>query len=194
MKRLRLILLLLVMLVQGAAAQVFQYRPPLYIVNGVRMSEAEVKSIAPADIVSNRLLPPDEQSIEKYGPEAANGVIEIVLRYDTPARFEPDGKTQRYADYVASRIKWEYPSNPVARVVVKLHISAEGKPSVSEVIDATDKRLMKRVSGVVESSPLWTPAMKQGQGVEFYYTLRLTLPQGMELPRERSIPIIVGGV
>lgn len=194
MKRLRLISLLLVIWAQCAAAQVFQHRPPLYIVNGVRMSEAEVKSIAPADIVSNRLLPADEQSIELYGPEAANGVIEIVLRYDTPARFECEGEPRRYADYVASRIKWEYPASPVARVVVRLHISAEGKASVSEVIDATDKRLMKRVRGVVESSPLWIPAMKQGQGVEYYYTLRLTLPQGMELPRERSIPIIVGGV
>ena len=37
-------------------------------------------------------------------------------------------------------------------------------------------------------------ALKDGKGLESEYTLRLTLPRGMKLPREKSIPVIVGGL
>ena len=177
-----------------AQAQVFVHRPPLYIVNGERMSEAQVKAIDPDDIVSNTLLPADEAAVEKYGQEASNGVILISLRYDTPAHFEHEGKPMRFADYVAERVKWEYPANPVARVVLRLSISAEGDATECELIDASDKRLLKRIRGVLEQSPRWVPAMKDGKGVEDDYILRLTLPRGKTVQDRRSVPVIVGGV
>ena len=189
-----LLILILVGLVGVAQAQVFVHRLPLYIVNGERMSEAQVKAIDPDDIVSNVLLPADEATVEKYGQEASNGVVVISLRYDTPARFEYGGEVVRFADYIAGRVKWSYPANPVARVVLRLTISAEGEVSESELIDATDKRLLKRVRGVLAQAPRWVPAMKDGKGIEDDYILRLTLPRGMTVRQQRSVPIIIGGV
>lgn len=195
MKVKKLLLIFISLLLFGAAqAQVFVHRPPLYIVNGERMSEAQVKAINPDDIVSNVLLPADEATIEKYGLEASNGVIVISLRYDKPARFEYEGSPMHFADYVAQRVKWEYPANPVARVVLRLNISAEGDVSECEVIDATDKRMLKRVRSVLAEAPRWVPAMKDGKGVEDGYILRLTLPRGMSVAPRKSVPIIVGGV
>ena len=43
-----------------AVAQVFKPRLPIYIVNGERMDEEQVRAIDPEDIVSNELLPADE--------------------------------------------------------------------------------------------------------------------------------------
>lgn len=189
-----LLILILVGLVGVAQAQVFVHRLPLYIVNGERMSEAQVKAIDPDDIVSNVLLPADEATVEKYGQEASNGVVVISLRYDTPARFEYGGEVVRFADYIAGRVKWSYPANPVARVVLRLTISAEGEVSESELIDATDKRLLKRVRSVLAQAPRWVPAMKDGKGIEDDYILRLTLPRGMTVRQQRSVPIIIGGV
>lgn len=176
-----------------SVAQTFVHRPPLYIVNGERWDERQVKSIDPDDIVGEELLPADEESVAKYGQEASNGVIIITLRYDTPARFEPEGRAVRLADYIAERVKWEYPANPVARVVIRLNISSAGEATITEVIDSTDKRLLKRVQKVLAQMPRWVPARKGGKGVEDDYTLRLTLPQGMQPQQRLSVPIIVGG-
>lgn len=187
------VLMLLLTMSARATAQVFVHRPPLYIVNGERWSEADVKRINPADIATNTLLPADEESVAKYGQEASNGVIVITLRYDTPARFELGGKPAQLADYVAERVKWEYPANPVARVVIRLKINPDGAAVIDEVLEATDKRLLKRVNKVLATIPHWVPALKDGVGVESEYTMRLTLPRGMKLRRERSVPIIVGG-
>ena len=81
-KRFNIIILLYAMFLAlcpttGAEAQVFTHRLPIYIVNGERMTEEEVRAIDPEDIVSNELLPADEATIEKYGQDAANGVIVI---------------------------------------------------------------------------------------------------------------------
>lgn len=187
------VLLLLLAMSATATAQVFVHRPPLYIVNGERMSEADVKRINPADIASNTLLPADEESVAKYGQEASNGVILITLRYDTPAHFEVEGKAVQLADYLAERIKWEYPANPVARVVIRMSIKPDGVAVIDEVLEATDKRMLKRVQKELAAAPRWRPAMKAGEGVESEYILRLTLPRGMKLQRERSVPIIIGG-
>ena len=189
-----LITLLLVMCHADAVAQVFVHRPPIYIVNGERMSEEQVRLIDPEDIVDNTLLPADEESVAKYGQEASNGVLLITLRYDTPARFEIEGKPAQFGDYIAQRVKWEYPANPVARIVVKLKIAPDGSVTMGDVLEVTDKRLLKRITKALSESPRWVPALKDGKGLESEYTLRLTLPRGMKMPRERSIPVIVGGL
>lgn len=182
--------LLLLLCYNEVAAQVFVHRPPLYIVNGERMSEEQVKQINPSDIATNTLLPADEESIAKYGQEASNGVIVITLRYDTPAHFEVEGEPSQLSEYIAARVKWEYPANPVARVVIRLKIKSDGVAEVVEVLEATDKRLLKRVNKVLAESPRWVPAKKEGKGIESEYILRMTLPRGMKLPRERSVPRI----
>ena len=189
-----LITLLVALCHTDAVAQEFVHRPPIYIVNGVRTTEEQVRLIDPDDIVGNTLLPADEESVAKYGQEASNGVLLITLRYDTPARFELDGKPAQFGDYIAQQVKWEYPANPVARVVLRLKIAPDGTVTMGDVLEATDKRLLKRISKALAESPRWTPALKDGKGLESEYTLRLTLPRGMKLPREKSIPVIVGGL
>ncbi len=196
--QMRKIYLLTIILLQllGAelsAAQTLVHRPPLYIVNGERWSEQQVKTIDPEDIASEELLPADEETVERYGQEASNGVIIITLRYDTPARFELGGRAVRLADYLAERIRWEWPANPAARVVLRLNISPTGEATIAEVIDSTDKRFLKRVQKELAQLPRWVPARKAGKDIGDDYILRLTLPRGMQPQQRLSVPIIVGG-
>lgn len=164
-------------------------RAPLYIVNGERMSEEQVKDIDPSDIVSNTLLPADEQTIAEYGDEANNGVVVIVLRYDTPPRFEVGGEQTGYSRYVAGMVKWDAESDPVARVVISFRVETDGSVTVRDVLEATDKRLCRRVLKAMEEAPRWSPALKDGEGVATDHVLRITLPEGRTLPRQREIAI-----
>ena len=164
-------------------------RMPLYIVNGKRMSYADAKEISPRNILSEKMLPADEQTIEKYGAEASNGEVLITLRYDKPARFVLDGKEQRYSGYIAQQVKWE-DSDPVARVVIAFKVNADGSVSEREVLEASDKRLLRRVQKAMAEAPKWIPAMREGKGVETDHVLRLTLPLGRKMPAEPVILII----
>ena len=165
-----------------------EIRKPLYIVNGKIMSLSEVQEISPRDIISEKMLPADEQTIAKYGAEASNGVVVIALRYDTPARFEIDGCEQRYSAYVAQQVKWgEF--DPVARVIVAFKVNADGSVSLRDVLESSDKRLQRRVEKVLASSPRWIPAKREGKGVDTDHVLRITLPEGRELPPEPVILI-----
>ena len=94
------------------------------------MSEEQVKGIHPKDIEDNHLLPADEQTIERYGHEAANGVVVLTLRYDTPARFEIDGQTTNYSNYIADRVKWDATA-PVARIIISFKVKADGTIAIT---------------------------------------------------------------
>lgn len=163
-------------------------RLPLYIVNGERMSEEQVKGIHPKDIEDNHLLPADEQTIERYGHEAANGVVVITLRYDTPARFEIDGQTTNYSNYIADRVKWD-DTDPVARIIISFKVKSDGTISDNDVLEATDKRLLRRIEKAMAEAPRWKPALKDGKGVETTHLLKVTLPKGRTMPRERVVRI-----
>lgn len=163
-------------------------RMPLYIVNGERMTEEQVKDINPKDIVDNHLLPADEQTIERYGHEAANGVVVITLRYDTPARFEIDGQTTNYSNYIADRVKWD-DTDPVARIIISFKVKADGTVGDNDVLEATDKRLLRRIEKAMAEAPRWQPALKDGKGVETTHLLKVTLPKGRTMPRERVVRI-----
>ena len=186
--RIAIYCLLTLMGIESASAQIFETRLPIYIVNGERMSEEEVKAIHPADIVSNELLTVDESVIEKYGHDAANGVVVITLRYDTPARFEVDGEDEKYSTYIAERVKWSEIED-VARVVISFTVEADGTVTEKDVLEATDRRLLARIRKAMEEAPKWVPAQKDGQGVETDHILRITLPLGRKMPRERVLLI-----
>lgn len=160
---------------------------PLYIVNGKRMDYTEARDISPRNILSEKLLPADEQTIAKYGNEASNGVVLITLRYDTPARFEINGKEQRYSNYIAKRIKWGE-SDPIARVIIAFRVNADGTVSEREVLEASDKRLLRRIQKMMAEAPKWIPAQRDGKGVTTDHVLRITLPQGRQLPPE---PVLI---
>ena len=190
MIKLRLIILLLLTLmgIESASAQIFEHRLPIYIVNGQRMDEEKVKAIHPADIVSNELLTVDEAVIEKYGHDAANGVVVITLRYDTPARFEVDGKEAKYSTYIAERVKWSEIED-VARVVISFTVEADGSVTEKDVLEATDRRLLARIRKAMEEAPKWVPAKLADKGVQTDHILRITLPMGRRMPREGAIII-----
>ena len=186
--RIAIFTLLALMSIENLSAQIFTHTPPLYIVNGERMSEEDVKEIDPSDIVSNELLAVDEAVIEKYGHDAANGVVVITLRYDTPARFEVDGEEAKYSSYIAERVKWNE-IDGVARVVMSFTVSGDGTVTEKEVLEATDRRLLSRIRKEMKLAPKWTSAKKGGKGITTDHILRITLPIGRTMPRERAILI-----
>jgi hypothetical protein len=186
--RIAIYCLLTLMGIESASAQIFETRLPIYIVNGERMSEEEVKAIHPADIVSNELLTVDEAVIEKYGHDAANGVVVITLRYDTPARFEVDGEDEKYSTYIAERVKWSEIED-VARVVISFTVEADGSVTEKDVLEATDRRLLARIRKAMEEAPKWVPAKLADKGVQTDHILRITLPMGRRMPREGAIII-----
>lgn len=109
------------------------------------------------------MLPADEQAIARYGTEASNGVILITLRYDTPARFpEADGS---FNDYISAQTDWD-DSLPAARVVLRYKITTDGRTVPTDELEATDRRLRRRVIDAVEKAPRWQPAMRDGKPVE----------------------------
>lgn len=183
------IILFLILSLSGADARAQRTTPPpLYIVNGRPMSEEQVKAIDPKDIVEDRMLMLDEQVIEQYGPEASNGVVIITLRYDTPARFVVEGEEQSYSAYIAERIKWSE-LDGVARVVVRFTLDNQGGIASTDILEATDKRLLRRVEKAMAEAPRWQPALKDGRGVSTEHLLRITLPRGREVPREPVVRI-----
>lgn len=180
-------LLLVAISAPDATAQ-SRKRMPLYIVNGEKMTEEQVKDINPKDIVDNHLLPADEQTIERYGHEAANGVVVITLRYDTPARFEIEGEVTKYSAYIADRVKWDE-TDPVARIIISFKVTADGSVAEFDILEATDKRLLRRIEKAMTEAPRWQPALKDGKGVETTHLLKVTLPKGRTMPRERVVRI-----
>lgn len=186
--RIAIFTLLALMSIESLSAQIFTHRMPLYIVNGERMSEDDVKEIDPSDIVSNELLAVDEAVIEKYGHDAANGVVVITLRYDTPARFEVDGEEAKYSSYIAERVKWNE-IDGVARVIMSFTVSGDGTVTEKEVLEATDRRLLSRIRKEMKLAPKWISAKKDGKGITTDHILRITLPIGRTMPRERAILI-----
>ncbi len=188
--RIAIALFMLIMTCNAASEVAAQSRKrmPLYIVNGEAMSEEQVKAIDPADIEDNHLLPADEQTIEKYGQAAANGVVVITLRYDEAARFEVDGQPTNYSLYIADCVKWDQ-TDPVARVSISFRVKADGSIGEKIVLEATDKRLLRRVEKAMAEAPRWKPATKQGKGVETKHLLKVTLPKGRTMPRERVVRI-----
>ena len=172
----------------GAVAQVFTHRLPIYIVNGERMTEEEVRSIDPEDILSNELLPADEATIEKYGQDAANGVILITLRYDSEARFEVDGEETSFSAYIARQIKWDE-MDPVAQVIMTLEVGADGIAREKELLESSDRRLLKRIRTALSEAPRWVAARKDGEGIATEHILRITLPIGSRMPYQRAVII-----
>lgn len=158
---------------------------PLYVVNGVVQRSAP--TVPPEEIEKIETLPADEETIALYGPEAGNGVVLVTLRYDVPARFTACGELT-FADYVAREVKWGE-DEPPARVVLRYKVQPDGSIRVDEVLEATEKRLLRKVLKVLEQAPRWEPAAKEGRPVESEGVLRLQLPAGSRLPRERYVVV-----
>lgn len=153
---------------------------PLYVVNGE--PREEIHSIPPEIIERIESLPADEESIARYGEAASHGVILVTLTYDCPASFSEGD----FEEWIAARVDWDE-EEPVARVVVRYEITAEGRALWGEVLEATDNRLLRRVRKAFEESPAWQPATKMGEPVGSTKLLNLTLPEGRKIAPERYV-------
>ncbi|MBR5820366.1 MAG: TonB-dependent receptor [Alistipes sp.] len=166
----------------GVASSVAQQ--PLYIVNGVERSSVE--GINPDVIERIEELPADEETIARYGQRASNGVVLIALKYDQEARFpQCEGSL---ANYLAGVIAWDE-TDSTARVVLRYRIDAEGRLSVVQELEVSDRRFLRRVLKALESSPRWEPARKLGEAVESEGILRLQLPAGRAMPPKIELVI-----
>ena len=157
---------------------------PLYIVNGEPVTD--IASIPPEEIERVEELPADEQTVARYGQQASHGVILVTLRYDRRAAF-PGGES--FDDYIARQVQWP-DSEPAARVVLRYRITAQGRVEAAELLQATDKRLKRRVLKAVAASPAWQPARKAGRAVESEGVLRVQLPEGKPLPRQMELILL----
>ena len=164
-----------------------QERRPVYIVNGERYEGDAFREIPPAEIERMEQLPADEQTIERYGSDASNGVILITLKYDSKAVFTADSLS--FDRYVARRIKWDA-TDPVARVVYRFKVQCDGSVVLTDLLESTDGRLRRKVVKAVEEAPRWSPATKDGRPVETEHVLRVQLPEGRAMPPERAVILL----
>jgi hypothetical protein len=158
---------------------------PLYVVNGVAVESIE--GIAQSDIETIETLPADEETIAKWGIEASEGVVLVILRYDSPARFSTEGYSN-FTDYLVATVKW--PDNmPAERVSLRIIIDETGRTSIEEVLESTSRQFLGRVTKAIEDAPLWEPAQRKGEGVASQHLVNLKLPLHKELPTEPFVII-----
>jgi hypothetical protein len=185
MKTLQLLIALLLMPLFASAQK---SEGALIFVNGEQMAPEEFAKIDPDDVLNFEVLPADEQTIERYGQEASNGVILVELHYDEEARFVVDDVEKSFSDYIASQVKWGE-AESVAQVVISFTVDARGKVCDFDTLSSSDRRLERRVVKAMEEAPLWIPATKDGKGVARRKLLKVTLPEGGQIPRERVVLI-----
>lgn len=172
----------LILLFAAVFASTYAYaQEPLYLVNGEERND--IRNIPPELIESAERLPADEETIARYGDRAANGVMIVTLRHDRAARFTGGVS---FDEYIASQVVWPQ-DETAARVVLRYTVTAEGRAIVAKELEATDKRLRRRVLKAVEEAPLWEPAVKQGKPVDSEGVLRIQLPKGKKMPRQVEV-------
>lgn len=176
--------LVILLLIAGTIS--LSARGPLYVVNGRTMESIE--HIAQEDIEHIDVLPANEETIEKWGMEACEGVIIVTLRYDTPAQFSHD-KFDNFTSYLAHSVRWSDKMG-TERVSLRITVDSTGRATISKVLQATSRQFLKRVERAISESPAWIPAMRNGEAVESTHLVNLLLPVGGELPIERGVILL----
>ena len=105
-----------------------------------------------------------------------------------PAQFAAEG-IANFTDYLATKVDW-HDNMPAERVSLRIAVDEEGRATVSEVLEATSRQYLKRVVRAIEASPLWRPAMLDGEAVATLHLVNLTLPAGKSLPREQVVIVL----
>jgi hypothetical protein len=165
----------------GVAAQT-----PMYVVNG-----SVVESIDGIDhsiIESIDILPADEQTIARWGVGASSGVVVVTLTFDEDADFDCEPYSN-FLRYVIDNVEWRA-ANGVAKVALRYDISEEGAVEVDTVLESTSRALLRKVLDVLEASPRWRPATRDGKAVRRKgLILNITLPEGARLSDEPYIVV-----
>jgi TonB family protein len=149
-----------------------------------------------------RPFPKEEKNklVEKYGRQAANGVVEITTKKDemeylladsltninckevaTLPEF-PDGKAQMLA-YIADSIQYPFVAQRLktqGKVFVQFLVDKNGKISDANVIRRVDYFLDKEALRVINSMPAWTPGARCGEKLNIYVTLPVNFK--LEIP------------
>ncbi len=63
----------------------------------------------------------------------------------------------------------------------------DGTAELTELIESTDSRLRTKVVRAVRKAPKWQPALSGGKPVEVEQVLKIQLPRGKRIPRERYV-------
>ena len=158
-------------------------RGPLYVLNGVRVESIE--GVEQSNIERIDHLPATEETIERWGIEASEGVIMVTLKYDTPALFDAEG-FNNFTTYLQHKVKWDK-NMPAERVSLRIKVDCKGNVHIIKVLESTSRQFQKRVERAIASSPQWRAATKNGSSVESTHLVNLTLPEGKTIPVEPGI-------
>ena len=160
--------------------------PPLYLVDGLTVSQDELDRIDPNSIESVSVMK-DKYATEKYGEKGKNGVIkittkkkaaEVVQAVPEPGKDAfvvveempkfPGGKDAMSA-WIAANIK--YPGEAVkgkitGKVFVDFMVSSTGKVKNIAVSKPVHPLLDAEAKRVISSMPDWKPASQAGKPVD----------------------------
>ncbi|WP_044117759.1 M56 family metallopeptidase [Alkaliflexus imshenetskii] len=154
---------------------------PLYILDGMEVSKAEVDKLKP-DNIDHISVIKNNESIAKYGDKGKNGVIEIVTKKPAEKALffvveempEFPGGNEALMRYIATSIT--YPAAAMnnkieGRVYVQFVIKENGLISDASIIRGVDVSLDEEALRVIRAMPPWKPGKQRNIPVNVSYTL-----------------------
>ena len=162
-------------------------KQPIFIVDGVRMDEKQVKAISPDKIASISVLK-DKAAIDVYGQDAKDGVVVITRKekvngeashvFDVVEEMPQfPGGAPKLMEYLSQNI--HYPkdameANKQGRVIVTFVVEKDGSISDAKVVKSVDPSLDEEALRVINTMPDWTPGKQNGEPVNTKYTVPIT--------------------
>ena len=162
-------------------------KQPIFIVDGVRMDEKQVKAISPDKIASISVLK-DKAAIDVYGQDAKDGVVVITRKekvngeashvFDVVEEMPQfPGGAPKLMEYLSQNIR--YPkdameANKQGRVIVTFVVEKDGSISDAKVVKSVDPSLDEEALRVINTMPDWTPGKQNGEPVNTKYTVPIT--------------------
>lgn len=172
-------------------------KQPLFIVDGVRMDEKQVKAISPDKIASISVLK-DKAAIDVYGQEAKNGVVEITLKDQNVSKNDellvaveemPEfpGGAPKLLEYLSQNIRYPKDAEEAkkqGRVIVSFVVEKDGSISDAKVVKSVDPSLDAEALRVVNTMPNWIPGKQSGKAVNVKYSVPITFRLDGGKPKE----------
>lgn len=161
---------------------------PLVIIDGVR---GKLSDITPNEINSINVLK-DKSSIEKYGPEGVNGVLEIETKKQAKETTESDkiftqtqipaafpGGLAQWAKYLERNLDGKIVAKnggPAGKYTVQLSFIVETDGYIHDVKALNDPGYgsAKEAIRVIAKGPKWKPAVQNGRNVTAIHKQNIT--------------------
>ena len=146
---------------------------PLFVVNGQRSSQEEIREMSPESISTINVLK-GETAVAKYGSEGSRGVVEIITKDPdkvfTTADKMPSfpGGADAWRRYLERNI--QYPelarlSNTTGTVTVQFRVHEDGSISDIKALNNPGAGLAEEAIRLIRQGPKWVPAEQNGQKV-----------------------------